>query len=105
MTKTNSKIIFDFTNPDDIQSKKDSPEGKVYQLELEYIGKEIAKVEYNLAKWHYLNTYTTLRYKEFLGFKLTDEEQEQLLVLEENKAKFEIDLGIKYPDNLLGRNV
>lgn len=105
MTKTNSDIVFDFTNPEDIQCKKDSPEGKVYQLELEHIGKEIAKVQYNLAKWQYLNMYTTLKYKEFLGFKLTAEEQEQLLILEENKAKFEIDLGIKYPDNLLGRNV
>lgn len=105
MTKINSEIEFDFTNPDDIQSKKDSAEGKVYQIELEHIGKEIARMQYNLTKWQYLNIYTTLRYKEFLGFKLTDEEQEQLLVLEENKAKFEIDLGIKYPDNLLGVNV
>lgn len=100
-----NKIVFELANPDDIQDKKDSIEGKVYQMELENIGKEIAKLQYNLAKWNYLNLYKTLRYKEFLGFTLTAEENEQLLTLEENKAKFEIALNIQYPDDILGRNI
>lgn len=98
MKKENS-INFDLMNPEELERKKNSGEGLVYQNELENIGKEIARLQYHLAIWQYRELYKQLRYKEFLGFKLTDVEQEHLFQLEDNLSKFEVETDRKKRDN------
>lgn len=98
MTKDNFNIM-ELKNPDDIERLRNSSEGKVYQIELENIGKEIARLQYHLAIWQYRNIHKQLRFKEYLGFKLTDVEQEQLMTLEEQLSKYEVESDMSKRDN------
>lgn len=98
MTKDNFNIV-DLKNPDEIEKLKNSSQGLVYQHELENIGKEIARLQYHLAIWQYRNIHKQLRFKEYLGFKLTDFENEQLLTLEEQLSKYEVESDISKRDN------
>lgn len=86
---TNNNFNFDLMNPADIEAKKNSSEGQLYQLELENIGKEIARLQYHLTIWQLINLHKQLRYKEFLGFKMSDVENEQLIQLDEKLCQYE----------------
>lgn len=97
--KKENLINFDLMDPEDLEHKKNSAEGLVYQNELENIGKEIARLQYHLAIWQYRELHKQLRYKEFLGFKLTDVEEGHLIQLEENLSKFEVQTDKKKRDN------
>ena len=89
MTTKNKLPDLELLNPDDLEAKKNSVEGLVYKNEIERLGKMIAKEQYILTKLQYQMLYKQLCFKEFLGFKLEPDEQEQLEQLAENKAKFE----------------
>ena len=89
MTIKNKLPDLELLNPDDLEVKKNSVEGLVYKNELERLGKMIAKQQYILTKLQYQMLYKQLRFKEFLGFKLEPDEQEQLEQLSESKAIFE----------------
>lgn len=89
MTIKNRLPDLELLNPDDLEVKKNSVEGLVYKNELERLGKMIAKQQYILTKLQYQMLYKQLRFKEFLGFKLEPDEQEQLEQLSESKAIFE----------------
>ena len=89
MTTKNKLPDLELLNPDDLEVKKNSVEGLVYKNELERLGKMIAKQQYILTKLQYQMLYKQLCFKEFLGFKLESDEQEQVEQLSEFKAIFE----------------
>lgn len=63
-------------DPRTIQGKIDSPEGQVFKTELVQYGKYIAEKEYELQKLRAYEAHCRMRFQEFLGTPLSDEQKE-----------------------------
>lgn len=70
-------------NPDEIQAKMNSPEGLAFKVELENYGQMIAKKEYELNQLNVYQAWKTLRFREFLGYQITEEEKQTISAMEE----------------------
>lgn len=88
MTENSDKPLMP-QDPRTIQMKIDSPEGQVFKTELIQYGKYISEKEYELQKLRAYETHCRLRFQEFLGTPLSEEQKEQLETLNEWIAVWE----------------
>lgn len=77
------ELLAKMKKPQDIESKMQSTEGLIYKQELERIGSEIAKAEYNLQLWKLRQAHKTIRFREFLGYEITQEEKDNVSAIQE----------------------
>lgn len=86
-------------DPRTIQSKIDSPEGQVFKTMLIQYGREIAEQEYELQKTKACDWHCRMRFQEFLGTPMTDEQREEYEKVDEWIKTFEGQNNIKEGEN------
>ena len=76
-------FFLQFKNPDEIENRRNSPQGQVHRACLEKLGLDIARVEYQLNKLKCHQCYEQMAFKEFLGFKLSEEDYKRKAMFQE----------------------
>ena len=81
-------FLLQLKDPDEVEAKKNSPQGQVYRCCLERIGQEIARVEFQLQKLKCHQFYEQIAFQEFLGFPVDEATKKKKVVLEEALEKW-----------------